>query len=248
VVVWAQSVIAYRMKDYSQAYHHVKEVCAANPYNIPLWNFFNRFLTFNGRSVKGGHLLISQRRFLIRLLAQHHDSIPLIILAGNISAMSGSYRLALGQYFLAYQQMPEDPFLNFILGVSLLMVANSKNEPNFHAAITKAFSFLFKYRRLAGDTTETNYNLGRAFHHCSLFHMAIPYYERAIKLSIEWREKTCRKRLEAEMEVLLDGDEEDAGAMELNLERESAFNLALIYRNSGNEALARQLLREHLTV
>lgn len=33
-----------------------------------------------------------------------------------------------------------------------------------------------------------------------------------------------------------------------NLQREAAFNLSLIYRQSGADALARQLLRQHLTI
>jgi hypothetical protein len=34
----------------------------------------------------------------------------------------------------------------------------------------------------------------------------------------------------------------------LDLRREAAFNLSLIYRQSGADLLAKQLLRQHLTI
>ena len=59
---------------------------------------------------------MAQRRFLIRQRIQHPDSVPLMIVAGNICAMSGSQKMALAQYFLAHQHIPDDPFLNFTIG------------------------------------------------------------------------------------------------------------------------------------
>ena len=115
------------------------------------------------------------------------------------------------------------------------MIANSKSEGNFHAAAMKAFAFLFKYRQLAGDTIEANYNIARAYHHLGLFHAAIPLYEKVIRMSMDRQYSWIpgRQDLKEENE---------------SLEREAAFNLALIFKSSGNHELARRLLRDHVTI
>ncbi len=131
------------------------------------------------------------------------------------------------------------------------MIANSKSEANYHAATTKAFGFLFKYRRLAGDTIETNYNLGRAFHHLGIFHMAIPMYEKAISLSLQEKDRRMREEQMKSKEEKSEEERkesEESEEVEQSLEREAAFNLALIYKNSGNLDLARRYLRDHVTI
>ena len=39
---------------------------------------------------------------------------------------------------------------------------------------------MFQYLELSGETQESLYNTGRAFHHVGLAYLAVDYYERAL--------------------------------------------------------------------
>lgn len=75
---------------------------------------------------------------------------------------------------------------------------------------------------------EASYNLARAAQHLGLAHVAVPLYERALRAAPPPQQA------------------QQPGAADLR--REAAHNLALIYRESGSNALARAVIREHLTV
>lgn len=79
-----------------------------------------------------------------------------------------------------------------------------------------------KYRLNEGNQ-ESNYNLARAYHQLGLVHKSVPYYEK----------------------VLLAKPHPDPNK---NLTREAAYNLHLIYKNSGNLQLARKMLRDYCTI
>ncbi len=124
---------------------------------------------------------------------------------------------------------------------------------------------------------EAAYNLGRAAHHLGLLHIAVPYYERVLEsapppsaaaagalcCAFVWAFRLGRVLWKGRLRpaarcapatrpraftsavppppALLAGPSFD-------LRRDAAFNLSLIYKSSGADALARQLLRQHLTV
>lgn len=67
---------------------------------------------------------------------------------------------------------------------------------------------------------------GRAYHHLGLVHLASNFYDAALKL------------------VPAAG----AAGTTVDFKREAAFNLSLIYKESGNTALARHLLHTYCTI
>ena len=77
-------------------------------------------------------------------------------------------------------------------------------------------------------------DLGRAFHHLNLLHLAVPYYEKVPKMR-------ARESLTTSQALTLSSEGE-------SLRMEAAFNLSSMYLASGNPALARNILREHCTV
>lgn len=163
------------------------------------------------------------------MLQKHPDSVPLMILVGHSCAMSGSYRLALGEYFKAYREFPNDPMLNLCIGLSYLNLVMNRRAANRHLLVMQAFTFLYKYYALCKGNQEANFNLGRAYHQLGLTHLAVPYYEKVLSLASE--ESKYKKTKPEE-----------------NLKKEAAYNLSLIYRASGNDALARKMLKEFLVV
>ena len=97
--------------------------------------------------------------------------------------------------------------------------------------------FVFNYYFLRGGETsqEANYNVARAFHQCGLNHLAMPYYEKVLKIF-----------------DLSTNTDDDGGFQGDNgnssLVREAAYNLCNIYIQSGNMSLPRILLRKYCTI
>ena len=83
-------------------------------------------------------------------------------------------------------------------------------------------AFLHTYLKLRGPCQEAYYNLGRAMHQLGILAAAVHYYKKVldIKPPLECEGFSC--------------------------EKEAAFNLSLIYKNSGSMELARMVLKKHI--
>ncbi|KAJ0390687.1 hypothetical protein P43SY_011090 [Pythium insidiosum] len=109
--------------------------------------------------------------------------------------------------------------------------------------VAKAFAFLQQYERvrLTPENVERCgidknylqleawYNMGRAHQQLGLFHLAIPMYERVLRFFE--LDETAAKEVPPEYQIC----------------RETAYNLSLIYRQSGAHDLARYLLVKYLS-
>ena len=93
---------------------------------------------------------------------------------------------------------------------------------------------------------EAAYNLGRAYQQLNLVHLAVPYYEHALRLATAQKRRTLAQSGRSSAGG---GVAPCATARTAGLEREAAYNLFLIYRShKGSERLAREVLRRHLTI
>ena len=81
------------------------------------------------------------------------------------------------------------------------------------------------YAKLRGHCHETYYNLGRAMQQLSIFPAAIHYYKKVLSI-----------------EPPIQDDPN------FDLQKEAAFNLSLMYKNSGSEDLARQVRYKYIVV
>lgn len=91
-----------------------------------------------------------------------------------------------------------------------------------------------RYSQHRKNKQEALYNLGRAAHQIGLLHMAVPLYQRALAADV-----LPPLHLPTRMRVR---------TPQIDLRGEIAHNLALIYRSTGADNLARKILREHLTI
>ncbi len=66
--------------------------------------------------------------------------------------------------------------------------------------------------------------MARAYHQLGLVHLALPYYQKVLNTVTP------------------------ADASAEGLPREAAYNVSLIYRASGNSALAASVMRQYLTI
>ena len=95
---------------------------------------------------------------------------------------------------------------------------------------------LQKYASLRTNKQEAFYNLGRAAHQLNLTHLAVPWYQQALSAEPAKAFTTLGDTLTEDREAHID------------LTRVIAYNLTQIYIASGSEALARKVMRDHLTV
>uniref|UniRef100_A0A3Q4AG37 Uncharacterized protein n=1 Tax=Mola mola TaxID=94237 RepID=A0A3Q4AG37_MOLML len=201
-----------------KAYNYIRLMLMENVDLPQLWNIFNQ-LTIT--SLHQRH-----HRFCLRLLLKHPDSHALCVLCGHNAMVSGSFKHALGQYVQAFQTQPDNPLHSLCVGLTFFHMASQKYVAKRQALVLQGFSFLWRYLELRGECQESLYNLGRALHQLGLTHLAIHYYQAALKLPVQ--------TLEVYDQV--------------DLRREIAFNLSLIYQTSGNVEMARQIISTHCTV
>ncbi|KAK2856729.1 hypothetical protein Q5P01_005464 [Channa striata] len=201
-------------RNYYQAYNYIRLMLMENVDVPQLWNVFNQ-LTITSQHQR-------HHRFCLRLLLKHPDNHALCVLCGHNAMVSGSFKHALGQYVQAFQTYPKNPLHSLCVGLTYFHMASQKYVAKRHTLVLQGFSFLWRYVELRGVCQESMYNLGRALHQMGLSHLAIHYYQKALSLPAQ----------------KLEGMGDD----QVDLSREIAFNLSLIYQNSGNMEMARQII------
>ncbi|XP_071799551.1 general transcription factor 3C polypeptide 3-like isoform X2 [Asterias amurensis] len=158
-------------------------------------------------------------RFCLRLtINKLQNNFALCILNGHNAMVSGSFKNAVGEYVRGFRQRVDDPFVNMMIGVSIAHMACQRFTIKRNSLFVQAFAFLKRYEEYRGVCQETCYNIGRTLHQIGLLHMAARYYHKGLELP----PSTDDPRFD--------------------LRAELAFNLSLIYRHSGNEEMAIELL------
>eukprot|EP01132_Coremiostelium_polycephalum_P005343 gene5343-6663_t len=210
--------IAYNDKNFKLAYKWVKYVCIKKPSVNRTWNLYNKILLNSAASNSFG----SQKRFLYAVRAKHPNCIPLLVILGNQCKITGNASGALKEYIKAYKLDPYDPLINLLIGTTLLSQTMNRVQPDRHKIVITAFSFLYKYLKLRGETQEAYFNLARAYHQLNISYLAIDYYQKVLEMEDDNPEHSLKK--------------------------ESAFNLSLIYKNSGETYLANEILRKYIVI
>ncbi|KAM9325619.1 general transcription factor 3C polypeptide 3 [Gastrophryne carolinensis] len=207
-------------KNFRKAYNYIRIMLMENVNQPQLWNIFNQ-VTMHSQDVR-------HHRFCLRLMLKNPENLPLCVLSGHNAFVSGSFKHALAQYVQAFRMKPDDPLHCFCIGLTFIHMASQKFVLKRHALLVQGFSFLNQYLDLRGPCQETYYNIGRALHQMGLTYLAIHYYNQALELP----------------PLQLEGIEED----HVDLRRDIAFNLSLIYQSSGNTEMARMLLYTYCTI
>uniref|UniRef100_A0A671Z3B9 General transcription factor IIIC, polypeptide 3 n=1 Tax=Sparus aurata TaxID=8175 RepID=A0A671Z3B9_SPAAU len=205
-------------RNHYNAYNYIRLMLMEKVDLPQLWNIFNQVCRH----------LCRHHRFCLRLLLKHPENHALCVLCGHNAMVSGSFKHALGQYVQAFQTHPDNPLYSLCVGLTFFHMASQKYVAKRHALVLQGFSFLWRYVELRGECQESMYNLGRALHQMGLTHLAIHYYQKALTMPAP----------------KLEGMPDD----QVDLQREIAFNLSLIYQASGNMGMARQLINTHCVV
>lgn len=188
-----------------------------------MWNLFNMIIQFTD-----SHNRYS--RFLNRLIERSENIIdewPKILRA-NYWIVSGTYKYALNDYMRIFKEH-NSALVALLIGITYMSIAQQKYTTKKHMLISQAISFLNEYAKIREPEAynEIQYNLGRLHHQFGMSHIAIFYYKEVLRFSNELCESHPKH---------------------LNLTREAAYNLYLIYRRAGNRDLARKILHDYIVI
>ncbi|XP_075170013.1 general transcription factor 3C polypeptide 3 [Haematobia irritans] len=226
----------YFNNDCPIAFSYLRELIHKNAGSKPLWNLLV-LLIQKGQDLR-------YHRYINRLIPRQPQAKPLRILTAHYHLHCSSYKYALNIYVPLYKETPT-ALLALCIAIIFQQISLQKKVLRKCAAVTQSLVFAHKYGELRSSAfakspnkvdasmedsvtyQEINYNIGRIYHQCGLFHLAVEYYEKALKFT----------------HPLLEKHEEILG-----LKQEIAFNLHLIYKSSGNLAKARQYLYEYCEV
>lgn len=201
----------------------VKDLLVKHLTNHRMWNLFNVIIQFTD-----SHNRYS--RFLNRLIERSENQIdewPKILRA-NYWIVSGTYKYALNDYMRIFKSS-NSALVALLIGITYMSIAQQKYTTKKHMLISQAISFLNEYAKIREPEAynEIQYNLGRLHHQFGMCHIAVHYYKKVLQFSNELIEKHPKH---------------------LDLTREAAYNLYLIYRKAGNRELARKMLNDYIVI
>ncbi|KAK1133067.1 hypothetical protein K0M31_014429 [Melipona bicolor] len=168
-------------------------------------------------------------RFIMRLLGREDVFSYLNIMHANNCLISGTYKYALNDYISLFKVVPS-ALLALLIGVTLLQMSCQKLSAKKNQLVIQAIAFLKKYAQLRNEDGEQEacYNMGRAFHQIGLLPAAVHFYKLVLNKD--------------------SGDLIKKNSYLLDLRKEAAFNLHLIYLQSENYLLARMYLENYITI
>eukprot|EP00172_Hildenbrandia_rubra_P004657 Plantae.Rhodophyta-Hildenbrandia_rubra.ctg9872.p1 GENE.Plantae.Rhodophyta-Hildenbrandia_rubra.ctg9872~~Plantae.Rhodophyta-Hildenbrandia_rubra.ctg9872.p1 ORF type:complete len:483 (+),score=65.13 Plantae.Rhodophyta-Hildenbrandia_rubra.ctg9872:52-1449(+) len=219
---------------YAETVEECRTCLTNNPKDSRLWYLLqyaeNRLL----QDLRGNALYTAAARqtptirFVARLLNKKKDCLPVVFASANRLAARNSHQHAIQKYLMAYSLQRKSSLVCLCIGVQLLFVALSRRTRNRNKTVLQAFAFFEEYRRLRGSESsskilEVEYNVGRAAQQVGLMHIATEMYQR-----------------------VLHSHDDIVVPARLNIRRDAAFNLSLIYNNSGSKELAAALVKRYL--
>lgn len=206
--------------DVYQGYVLIRDILQRYPRNELAWNWF---------------ILISsapEEMRHIRFLSHYTSKFPLEvkeIISANNNLSIGSYIEALN-FFVKEHKRTGSVYSAFMMGVAMLQYYQRKLEKENKKTVTETITYLFfHYSKLRTKDAEQEvyYNFGRMYHQLGVMYLAEYYYRRVLKVK--------NRVIEMYPEIVC-------------LKREAAFNLHLLYTNSGNYIEARKMLYDYIVI
>ena len=138
-------------------------------------------------------------------------------------------------YLRAFALDSNNPMIKLSVALGYLHYALKRQADNRQQILMQGFAFLLDYYESRQQShnciekQEAEFNVARAYHLLGLTHLAIPYYERCLKLSTTLPTENLSR------------DTEDFA-------REAAFALQGLWAASGNVEMAREVTEKWLVI
>jgi len=162
-----------------------------------------------------------------------------LVLYGHLMAAGKSYQSASVYYLRAYDLRPDDPMICLSLALAYTHRAMQRQADNRHHSLAQAIALLNSYRKLRDNEVEVNYNVARIFHQLGILDLAVKHYEKVLVLA-----DSAKAAADATMDV--DAAAKSEGGPPLDLSKEAAYNLSLIYFTRNAPELARSVADKYL--
>lgn len=230
-----------RLGDFSNALRNIKGPAEQWPHSAHVWNIFTKItLGVGGLRQTSKYIMGMRKRF--------PESLPLSLLSGHIYMQNHQYGHAMGEYMHAYRLDQSEPVVKLCIS-NLFANYACATKSDRDLALTHAFAWMQEYGRTAQNPIEASYNAGRIAHQCSLLHLAVPLYKEALwhhdQQSLDNMEKLeLDDGTISNFATSMKSSKQSESTRDLS--REAAFNLALLFRESGALELARDVMRRYL--
>jgi general transcription factor 3C polypeptide 3 (transcription factor C subunit 4) len=221
--------IAYRAPDPRPGFDYVRHVVQKNPHSLSAWNFYYKVTSKDEK--RHGKFLLRARR--------DPNCVPPKIISGHQFTEKSQHQSATLDYLEAYKLEPENPLINLCVGSSLVSLSLGFRLQNKNQCMVQAFAFLYQCLRIGSNRQEALYNIARAYHHVGLKTLAVIYYEKVLAMEVK-DEPIPKLPYEEDAQ-----QQQDLRPGYCDLRREAAFNLHLIYKESGATDLARRILKTY---
>lgn len=155
-----------------------------------------------------------QAKFIFRLAAKYPDNISLNLLDTNVFNDTYNYQLIFSRYTELLNKLEDKSTLYFMLGVVVLRLCTFKVGADRHNLALQGIGFFMKYKEHRGveHEQECYFNIARAHHQVGMVAKALHYYKLVLQTD-PLHEDYCLKNA-------------------------AAYNLHLIYTESGNTSVA----------
>lgn len=206
--------------DVYQGYNLIREVLPRNYKNELAWNWF---ILITSAPEEFRHV-----RFLSKCNSKFSVEDRETVTANN-NLSTGNYIDALN-FFVKDHKKTGSVYSAFMMGVAMLQYYQRKLEKDSKKTIAETITYLFfNYSKLRTKSAEQEvyYNFGRMYQQLGIMYLAEHYYRKVLKVSNTY--------IDMYPEIVC-------------LKREAAFNMHLIYRNSGNFTEARNILYEYIVI
>lgn len=195
-----------------------------------VWEFFNLFIQKTPDQESYAH------KFLLRASHKLPDNVPLQILLGNHSQSTVWFDHAITQYLNVLRTDPDEPIVSLLLASAYLSKAYVRTQKATRKSVLCAFACMRKYIEVRNIDfpVECDYNMARFYQAIKMMPQAEMFY---------------RKVLESEPDYsqIAGEDMEMDHNMRYSLQRDAAYNLSLIYKET-NPNEARRIMKKYLTV
>lgn len=223
--------ISFNATDPKHGFDYVRSAIQKQPHSIAAWNCYYKITSRLGKSHS------KHAKFLRYMRNKHKRCVPPIVISAHQFTMLSHHQDAAREYLEAYKLMPECPLINLCAGTALINLTLGFRLQNKHQCLAQGLAFLYNNLQLTENSQEALYNIARAYHHVGLVSLAASYYEKVLA--------ACEKDYPIPKLLNENSEMENMKPGYCDLRREAAYNLHLIYKNSGAFDLARQVLKNH---
>ncbi|CAI6005745.1 unnamed protein product, partial [Closterium sp. NIES-64] len=166
-----------------------RAIISEQPHSIRGWSLFHS-LTLRGTESND-----RRAKFLQQMRMRHPVCVAAMLVSGHHHALRGHMQGACREYLRAHRLHPHDPLICLCCGVALLNLSLGSRLRDRSQCVLQGMALLQQYAQLSGDTQEVHFNLGRAFHHVGLLHLAVDHYKRVLSSATPHRHHATAEQL-----------------------------------------------------